>query len=209
MNRWCWPPLNNRGTAWRSRSRQWPESPGGLPFVTLVKETIKQLASNPEKDRPVWLSQCYLKTGEAIGEFFHITCTGIPDLLKLSPGEGGQAIIEAGDIKRSQKPGYHHKWQVAFYALALEQIIDRHKLCARVSRKGFIITPPPLGKILETEPYQIHEFDLIPYLAALPHAPVPLWPRAFGSSGPSQLQAWASMHRLFRISRLLPPCPGP
>ncbi len=142
--------------------------PRRAPFVTLVKETIKQLASNPEKDRPIWLSQCYLKTEEAIGEFFHITCTGIPDLLKLSLSKGGQAIIEAGDIKRSQKPGYHHKWQVAFYALALEQIIDRHKLCARVSRKGFIITPPPLGKILETEPYQIHEFDLIPYLAALP-----------------------------------------
>ncbi|WP_020588434.1 DEAD/DEAH box helicase [Desulfobacter curvatus] len=142
--------------------------PRWAPSVKLLEETISQLNRNPEKTRPIWLSQSYLKTESPIHQFPHITGTGIPDLLKLSPGKGGQTIIEAGDIKRSQNPGYHHKWQVAFYALALEQIIDRCKLPARVSRKGFIITPPPLGGIRETAQYQIHEFDLIPYMAALP-----------------------------------------
>ena len=143
--------------------------PRWIPSVKLLKQTIQQLAgSDRENARPIWLSQCYLKTETPIHQFPHITGIGIPDLLKLSPGKDGQAIIEAGDIKRSQKPGYHHKWQVAFYALALEQIIDRCNLPARVSRKGFIITPPPLGDVRITEPYQIHEFDLIPYLAALP-----------------------------------------
>ena len=143
--------------------------PRWAPSVKLLEETIAQLAGrDTEKVRPVWLSQCYIKTEAPIHQFPHITGIGIPDLLKLSPGKGGQAIIEAGDIKRSRTPGYHHKWQVAFYALALEQIIDRCKLPARVSPKGFIITPPPLGDVRETEPYQNHEFDLIPYMAALP-----------------------------------------
>ncbi|WP_035239302.1 DEAD/DEAH box helicase [Desulfobacter vibrioformis] len=145
------------------------EEPRWAPSVKLLGETIAQLAGrDPEKDPPVWLSQCYLKTEEPIRQFPHITGIGIPDLLKLSPGKGGQTIIQAGDIKRSQKPGYHHKWQVAFYALALEQIIDRCNLPARVSSNGFIITPPPLGDVRETAPYQIHEFDLTPYMATLP-----------------------------------------
>ena len=143
--------------------------PRWVPSVKLMEETIAQLVDrDPEKSGPVWLSQCYIKTESPIHQFPHITGIGIPDLLKLSPGKDGQAIIEAGDIKRSQKPGYHHKWQVAFYALALEQIIDRCKLPARVSRKGFIITPPPLDDIRVTEQYKIHEFDLTPYLATLP-----------------------------------------
>ncbi|WP_321493037.1 DEAD/DEAH box helicase [uncultured Desulfobacter sp.] len=138
------------------------------PSVKLMEETTAQLARNPEKSRVVWLAQCYLQTQGAILDFPHIPSIGIPDLLKLSPGKDGQAIIEAGDIKHSRKPGYHHKWQVAFYALALEQIIDRCKLPARVSRNGFFITPPPLGDVQEAAQYQIHEFDLTPYLATLP-----------------------------------------
>jgi superfamily II DNA/RNA helicase len=138
------------------------------PSVKLIKETIAQILINQGKNRPFWLSQCYLKTDGPIPESSHITAIGIPDLLKLSPEKSGQAIIEAGDIKRSRKPAYHHKWQVAFYALALEQLIDRCKLPARVSRKGFIITPPPLDEVGETEQYQIHEFDLTPYRSTLP-----------------------------------------
>ena len=83
--------------------------PQWVPSLKLMEETIEQLSFNPENVRPVWLSQCYLKTEGAIPEFAHITGIGIPDLLKLSAGKDGQAIIEAGDIKRSQKPGYHHK----------------------------------------------------------------------------------------------------
>ncbi|WP_462270842.1 DEAD/DEAH box helicase, partial [Desulfobacter sp.] len=143
--------------------------PRWAPSVKLLEETIAQLIGrDPDNARPVWLSQCYLKTEAPIHQFPQITGIGIPDLLKLSPGKAGEAIIEAGDIKRSRIPGYHHKWQVAFYALALEQLIDHCKLPARVSGKGFIITPPPLGDVRETEPYQIHEFDLTPYMAALP-----------------------------------------
>ena len=142
--------------------------PRWVPSVKLIKETIAQLIINPEKNKPFWLSQCYLKTDGLIPDCSHITGIGIPDLLKLSADKDGQAIIEAGDIKRSNQPGYHHKWQVAFYALALKQFIDRYKLPARVSVKGFIITPPPLDDVGETKQYQIHEFDLTPYLSALP-----------------------------------------
>lgn len=137
------------------------------PSVKLIKETLAQRLINPEKNRPFWLSQCYLKTDGPIPDVSHITGIGIPDLLKLSVEKNGQAIIEAGDIKRSRTPGYHHKWQVAFYALALKQLIDHYKLPARVSGKGFIITPP-LEETGGTEQYQTHEFDLTPYLAALP-----------------------------------------
>ena len=108
-----------------------------VPSVKRIKETIAQLIINPEKNKPFWLSQCYLKTDGLIPDCPRITGIGIPDLLKLSVDKEGQAIIEAGDIKRSTQPGYHHKWQVAFYALALKQLIDRCKLPARVSSKGF------------------------------------------------------------------------
>ena len=143
--------------------------PRCAPSVRLLEKAIEQLAGrDPENTQPIWLSQCYFKTESPIHQFPHITGIGIPDLLKLTPGKGESAIIEAGDIKRSRTPGYHHKWQVAFYALALEQIIERSKLPARVSRKGFIITPPSLGNVQKTEQYEIHEFDLTPYLETLP-----------------------------------------
>lgn len=151
-----------------------PEQPAAgesrwTPSFKLLKKTIEQLAeSDPQKVRPVWLSQCCLKTESPIRECLDITGTGIPDLLKLYPDKNGQVIIEAGDIKRSHSPKYHHKWQVAFYTLALEEIIERCKLPARISHKGFIITPPPLGALGETKQYQIHEFDLIPYMSTLP-----------------------------------------
>ncbi len=145
------------------------QEPRWAPTLKMLKETIGQLAGHdPEKIQPVWLSQCYLKTEAPIHQFPQITGIGIPDLLKLFPGNGEQAIIEAGDIKGSHKPGYHHKWQVAFYALALEQLIERYNLPARVSPKGFIITPAPRSERRKTEPYQIHEFDLTPYMATLP-----------------------------------------
>ena len=52
--------------------------------------------------------------------------------------------------------------------MALKQLIGQYKLPARVSGKGFIITPPLLDEDEETDQYQIHEFDLTPYLATLP-----------------------------------------
>nr|WP_319491279.1 AAA domain-containing protein [uncultured Desulfobacter sp.] len=142
--------------------------PRWVPSLKLIKKTIAQLLINPEENRQFWLSQCYLKTDGPVPNFSHITGIGIPDLLKLSVGKGEQAIIEAGDIKRSRRPGYHHKWQVAFYAMALKQLIAQYKLPARVSGKGFIITPPLLDNAEKTDPYQIHEFNLTPYLATLP-----------------------------------------
>jgi predicted RecB family nuclease len=106
-----------------------------------------------------------------------------------------RVVIEVGDIKNSRTPGYHHKWQVAFYARLLEEIIHHHGLPARVAPKGFLITPPwDNATELEDESgmnpsltshvagisshgrdfsgeifkYEIHEFDLGPYLAAFP-----------------------------------------
>nr|WP_319393060.1 DEAD/DEAH box helicase [uncultured Desulfobacter sp.] len=146
-----------------------PGEPRWAPSMKLLEKTTAQLTCiDPKNPGPVWLSQCYLKTDGPVPDFSHITGIGIPDLLKLYPGKDGQVIIEAGDIKRSRKPGYHHKWQVAFYAMALKQLIDHYKLPARVSGKGFIITPPLLDEAGETDQYQIHEFDLTPYLATLP-----------------------------------------
>ncbi|MFK5951569.1 MAG: DEAD/DEAH box helicase [Desulfobacterium sp.] len=106
-------------------------------------------------------------------------------------------VIGVGDIKNSRTPGYHHKWQVAFYARLLEEIIHEYGLPARVSPQGFLITPPwdtPTEVADESESgldtslpshgtrgscpgqdfsrgkfkYEIHEFDLGSYLAAFP-----------------------------------------
>ena len=53
-------------------------------------------------------------------------------------------MLEVGDIKSSRAPRYHHKWQVAFYAYLLQQIIDEYGIDAKVSSKGFLITRPRL-----------------------------------------------------------------
>ena len=50
---------------------------------------------------------------------------GVPDLLLLSIKKINginTAVIEAGDIKSSRSPRFHHKWQVAFYALLLKRL---------------------------------------------------------------------------------------
>jgi len=118
-----------------------------------------------------------------------------------SKGDSGRnhapfrVIIGVGDIKNSRTPGYHHKWQVAFYARLLEEIIYEQGLPARVAPQGFLITPPwdnPTAVADESESgldaslpshgaggsslgqdfsrggfkYEIHEFDLGSYLAA-------------------------------------------
>ena len=106
-----------------------------------------------------------------------------------------RVVIGVGDIKSSRTPGYHHKWQVAFYARLLEEIIRHYNIPARVAPQGFLITPPwEKSTALEDESginsslsspgagerypdpdfpgegfnYEIHEFDLGPYLAAFP-----------------------------------------
>ena len=145
----------------------------------------RALDSHAPGTASIWCSQAYLKTDHLvpdspqIKEAAGIQGIGVPDLLVLSAGSGevgsntgagpSQVVIAVGDIKRSPVPGYHHKWQVAFYALLLEKILHCHQMPAQVSSRGFILTPPsPQADTRESGPYQTHEFDLSPYLAAFP-----------------------------------------
>jgi superfamily II DNA/RNA helicase len=168
--------------------------------VKQLKQIVHVLASpgNRNPARPMWLAHCYLRADRLINvkdaidfgntllnsngtggigklspEF--VDGIGIPDLLRLSlenpssPGE--RVVIEVGDIKRSRVPGYHHKWQVAFYAHLLEQILRDHGIAARVSQQGFVITPArdrrPEDTVNPME-HTVHSFLLKPYLSAFP-----------------------------------------
>ena len=112
-------------------------------MVRDLSSVVKAVPDGHDSDvESIWCSQCYLKTDRTELDFPHIReeikirGIGVPDLLVLSPvpGEGGEKIgadlprvvMAVGDIKRSRVPGYHHKWQVAFYALLLETILSCH-----------------------------------------------------------------------------------
>ncbi len=155
-----------------------PEGPGEPLWkagLRLLEETVTQLiAGNGPSARRVWISQCGLKTGLLVPQFPDMDAVGIPDLLRLAlePVDDGSGtvrgrypvVIEVGDIKRSPDPRYHQKWQVAFYALVLEKMITEHKIPARVSHCGFIVSPQPGDRSLTAG--EIHKFDLTPFLAA-------------------------------------------
>lgn len=149
-------------------------------FLTKLKFLIHAATSEEAGfTGPVYLSQCMLKanfaaSGSADGRIFEETDmdpetggTGIPDLLALSVEEihgTKRVVVQVGDIKSSTSPRYHHKWQVAFYALLLKEIIRFHDLPLRVADRGFIMTRLS-GK---PHPYETHYFDLQPYMAAFP-----------------------------------------
>ncbi len=146
-----------------------------------ANNTLQKPAISPaEGQQQVFLSQCQLMVDVLDQDTLNIKGVGVPDLLILSvKEENGKKtiVIEVGDIKSSSFPGYHHKWQVAFYALLLEKIIGFHDIPARVAETGFIIThgksrqkPGQRHSSLFPTPslYEIHEFDLKAYLAAVP-----------------------------------------
>ncbi|MDY0220288.1 MAG: DEAD/DEAH box helicase [Desulfobacterium sp.] len=146
-----------------------PEEHPRIPSLRLMADTVKRMALlDPGVAPPVRLSHCYLEAESPVSGCPKIL--GIPDLIEVTPHGNGRVLLRAGDIKSSQAPGYHHKWQVAFYALLLEKSIERWRLPALVSQRGFIITPKPKDQeqALETEAFHTHGFDLKPYLAAFP-----------------------------------------
>lgn len=88
---------------------------------------------------------------------------GIPDLVAVSMTKRGP-LLEVGDIKDSPAPHYSQKWQVAFYALLLMELVRSGEIEAEVAKSGFIVTRPILH---EAEP-TFHTFDLEPFLASFP-----------------------------------------
>lgn len=164
--------------------------------INQLKQTVNALTSpgNVNPAQPVWLAHCFLREDRLINVKDALLFTtggmdkgsqpfpeflggiGIPDLLRLSLENPASptskpVVIEVGDIKRSRMPGYHHKWQVAFYAHLLEQILCDHGIAARVSHQGLVITPAGECHPEEsTQPMEqtIHLFLLKPYLSAIP-----------------------------------------
>ena len=90
---------------------------------------------------------------------------GIPDLLQIRSGEEtGWLSLQVGDIKSSARPRYYQKWQVAFYAWLLDQILeDRPELAPlSVADNGFLLIPSGRADLA-----QRHVFDLKPYFASI------------------------------------------
>jgi Lhr-like helicase len=143
-------------------------------FLKTLKIVIQKLmVSNSDTKNPVFLSQCVLKDTVLNHGRVTISPLGIPDLLVLSKTRSHsnknenkniktRIIIEAGDIKSSLSPRYHHKWQVAFYALLLKNIIELHKLPIELADTGFLLTQS------HDSLYKRDRFDLKPYLTAFP-----------------------------------------
>ena len=143
-------------------------------FLKTLKTVIQKLmVDNSDTKSSVFLSQCMLKDTVLEHGRVNITPLGIPDLLVLSKTKSHnntsenkhikpRIIIEAGDTKSSLSPRYHHKWQVAFYALLLKNIIATHKLPIYLADTGFLLTQS------HDSLYKRDSFDLKPYLTAFP-----------------------------------------
>ncbi|SLM28913.1 DEAD/DEAH box helicase domain protein [Desulfamplus magnetovallimortis] len=119
---------------------------------------------------PLYLSQPFLKVDSIYKDRFDLHAIGVPDLVFVDGDK-----LEVGDIKSSNHPRYHHKWQVAFYALLLKEIVDFHGLGVKVSSRGFLMTRPSgrdgdflLGDEQVNSVYEKHFFDLEPFMAAFP-----------------------------------------
>ena len=127
-------------------------------------EGLKKLLKMPvqESDDPRYLSQGLLIQNRL---FKDVNGIGIPDLIRVSREKGAQ-ILTVGDIKNSPTPRFHHKWQVAFYAFLLKNMITSQKINGdiTISNRGFLLLPhhKETGEIVE------HDFELHPYLAAFP-----------------------------------------
>lgn len=90
---------------------------------------------------------------------------GIPDLIQLRVAENANFLsLQIGDIKGSSRPRYYQKWQVAFYAWLLQQVIDHNLELAhlKVADCGFLLTPSGDADFVRR-----HVFDLKPYLTAI------------------------------------------
>ncbi len=111
-----------------------------LDQLKLITESL--LKQDTDFITPVFLSQTVLKI-DALDHEFKMEGIGIPDLLVFTTKQVNgniKVFIEAGDIKAGHKKQYHHKWQVAFYALLLEKIIINYNICATVLHSGFILS---------------------------------------------------------------------
>ncbi len=102
-----------------------------------------------------------------ISQQLPLSAVGIPDLIQLRAGAAGNYfLLQVGDIKSSDQPRYYQKWQVAFYAWLLQQLIENsHKrtdVPLRVADSGFILTPSGNDDLAKR-----HAFDLKPYLASM------------------------------------------
>ncbi|MFO7751453.1 MAG: hypothetical protein R6V54_15320, partial [Desulfobacteraceae bacterium] len=156
----------------------------GIEELKLLVETVR--SGTIPSETPVYLSHCPLSAPAAdIGkmnnypgmpdgqqvsllfdrERFPVSGMGIPDLLSVRAetiNHVPEVVIEPGDIKNSRAPRFHHKWQVAFYALLLESMVKTHGIGATVAETGFLLTASRCGV------YDRHSFDLKPYKAAFP-----------------------------------------
>jgi len=132
-----------------------------------VNDLVRRVEAEPEKT--FYLAQAVLMVPAVLGRkggwMQHIDGVGIPDLIRVSSDEQGP-VLAVGDVKDSLVPRDNHKWQVAFYALLLEELIRRRQLpsALRVAREGFLITRPRPGSVRPGH----YAFNLDPYLAAFP-----------------------------------------
>ena len=164
--------LENKGEALRVVG-QTDASGGNRPLQARFEASIAQLqhlAKNVAAEgRSALLSQGVLILPSVLGGrdawLSQVDGVGIPDLIRVAPGAGGP-LLEVGDIKDSSAPQISQKWQIAFYALLLRELIHRKTLPlqAEIAPTGFLLLRPLAG----AENPQLHRFDLRPYLSAFP-----------------------------------------
>lgn len=147
------------------------KSPVFLSHATLKNDLLKIDLSENELFNNNQFENDHIKDSGLKHEMFKISPLGIPDLLVLSKDapskntntdKNNLTVIEAGDIKSSLSSQYHQKWQVAFYALLLKNIISTHKLPVKLADTGFILTRN------QDRVYKTDRFKLKPYLTAFP-----------------------------------------
>lgn len=132
-----------------------------------LRRMVRRVESEP--DGSFVLSQAVLILPSVLGRedpwLSRIDGVGIPDLIRVSM-EDAKPKLEVGDIKDSRTPRDSQKWQVAFYAFLLRELIRRQMLPRQVevAPSGFLMLRPPR----RSDAPEPHTFDLQPYMAAFP-----------------------------------------
>jgi len=140
--------------------------------LAYLMETL-QTAAGQTSCRPqtlCMLAQAVWMVSAADGEAMPVDGVGIPDLVEVAL-EDDAVVLTIADVKDSAAPRYSQKWQVAFYAALMQEWLRHHTfvLPVRVATHGVLWTRAEAGPVtaIEEAPAR-HEFELAPYLEALP-----------------------------------------
>ncbi len=159
-----------------SRITEKDENGRARPLKDRAAETVSKLQRMTEQhvatDTHTYLVQPVLQADKLLSPsaaFFNrqndqkiiLPGVGIPGLIQIAAGK--KNLLQVGDIK-SRQPRYDQKWQVAFGAFLLRELVQSDPRVSRltVADSGFLLLPAAVD-----EQPRYHSFALQPYFASM------------------------------------------